>query len=148
MPVPVMSTLTSEKRLTARYFVGTTEAPHVYAACQHGELMGLPVYMEVPGDPVLGGRYRYEDGGWTHIGPCPIRPRPADPENVDDAPECKRECAYRQTFRGFDLQRNALRMETAYMISPVRCGWNLLPGRIGGRPLDYSPCTFSEGRGL
>ena len=61
--------------MNTRYFVGTMEAPHIYAATQTGELLGLPVYREIPGDPVLGGRFLYQDGGWQWIGPCPARPR-------------------------------------------------------------------------
>jgi hypothetical protein len=118
----------------------------VYEAVQRGELLRVSVFKEVPGDPVLGGRFRYEDGGWVHVDPCPSRPRPADPTNVEDVPGCKQGCTYLQYFTDYSLQRNALRMETAHMINPRRCGWNLLPGRIGGRPLDYSPCTFSEVR--
>ena len=133
-------------RKKTRYFVGNTEAPHVYAACQHGELLGLPVFMEICGDPVLGGRFRYEDGGWVHLGPCPIRPHPADPRNVDDVPECKQVCRWRQPFRDFALQRNALRIELVSMVVVNRCGWNLLPRRLGGHPLDYAPCTFSGER--
>lgn len=127
-----------------RYFAGDRECRHVYEAVQRGELLGVPVFKEVPGDPVLGGRFHYEDGGWVHVGPCPTRPRPADPMNVDDVPECSIVCRYLQFFSDFALQRNALRMETEHMVNPRRCGWNLLPGRIGGRPLDYSGCTFRE----
>ena len=136
----------SASRRRARYFAGNRECRHVYEAVQRGELLRVSVFMEVPGDPVLGGRFQYEDGGWVHVGTCPTRPRPADPTNVEETPECKRGCAYLQTFRDFSLQRNALRMETAHMINPDRCGWNLLPGRLGGRPLDYSACTFREVR--
>ena len=30
------------------------------------------------------------------------------------------------------------------MIEPIRCGWNIKPGAIGGRPLDYEPCIFVD----
>lgn len=71
-----------------------------------------------------------------------MRPRPADPANTDTPPECGVGCRYRQKFDGFDLQRNALRTETAHMVEPYRCGWNLKEGAFGGRPLDYAPCIF------
>jgi ribosomal protein S14 len=135
---------TSGARPGTRYFAGDRECRHVYEAVQRGELLCVAVFKEVPGDPVLGGRFRYEDGGWVHVGPCPSRPRPADPTNVEGTPECRRGCTYHQTFRDFALQRNALRMEIAHMVNPHRCGWNLLPGRLGGHPLDYSACTFRE----
>lgn len=70
-----------------------------------------------------------------------LRPVPEDQENADP-PECKKECRYRQIYRGLALQKNALRCELASMIVPERCGWNILPGRIGGDPLDYAPCYF------
>lgn len=70
----------------------------------------------------------------------PLRPVPADPENTNP-PVCKRGCKWLQVFSGYDRQRNALRIETASLVQEDRCGWNLLPGRIGGHPLDYAPCT-------
>lgn len=30
------------------------------------------------------------------------------------------------------------------MVQPERCGWNLLPGRLGGDPLDYAPCISPD----
>jgi hypothetical protein len=71
----------------------------------------------------------------------PIRPTPADNGNLNP-PECKKDCKYRQIYKGFALQKNALRCELASMIVPERCGWNILPGRLGGYPLDYAPCYF------
>lgn len=68
---------------------------------------------------------------------------PADPSD-HDPPTCSADCKWRQRFSGYDLQRNALRVETASMVQPERCGWNLKPGRIGGHPLDYAPCTFTK----
>lgn len=68
------------------------------------------------------------------------RPIPADPENTNP-PTCEQGCRWMQRFTGYELQRNALRTETASMVQPERCGWNLLPGRLGGHPLDYAPCT-------
>lgn len=132
--------MTKQDKSNTRYFVGDRECAHVYEAVQRGELLSLQVFKEVSGDPVLGGRFLYKDGGWVHIGRCPVRPRPVDPMNVESTPECNRGCTYRQTFRDFALQRNALRMETAHMVNPNRCGWNLIPGRSGGYPLDYAPC--------
>lgn len=73
------------------------------------------------------------------------RPTPIHPENKEEPPFCSADCTYRQKFTGFDLQRNALRSELATMVDPWRCGWNLKPGCIGGRPLDYAPCTCKEG---
>ena len=73
-----------------------------------------------------------------------IRPRPVDPTNTEEPPVCSRECKYRQQFKGYDLQRNALRTETVSMVHPWRCGWNLRPGHIGGHPLDYAECIFKE----
>ncbi len=72
-----------------------------------------------------------------------MQPAPADPANTDP-PTCSKECGYRLRFVGYDLQRNALRMETASMVQAERCGWNLKPGRIGGHPLDYAPCTYTK----
>ena len=71
-----------------------------------------------------------------------MRPEPADTTNTDAPPECKVNCKYRQRFTGYDLQRNALRTETASMVCEWRCGWNIKPGRIGGHPLDYEACIF------
>jgi len=71
-----------------------------------------------------------------------MKPVPAHPDNTETPPECSADCRYRQKFTGFDLQRNALRTETAHMVEPYRCGWNLKDGAIGGRPLDYAPCIF------
>lgn len=71
-----------------------------------------------------------------------MKPTPADPTNTDTPPECREDCPYQQKFNGFDLQCNALRMETASIINPCRCGWNLKPGLIGGRPLDYAECVL------
>jgi len=78
-----------------------------------------------------------------------MKPSPSDPFNSGAPPECADECCYRQRFDGFDLQRNALRTETASMVEPFRCGWNLKPGLIGGHPLDYEPCIYrpTAGRG-
>jgi hypothetical protein len=57
-------------------------------------------------------------------------------------PKCKENCNYRQKYCSASLQVNALRVE---IFSPSdRCGWNLKPGRVGGRPDDYFPCTFSR----
>lgn len=123
-----------------RYYVADVEAPTEFAACSVGALMGLPVFKEVPGDPVLGGKFRYADGGWEWIGPCPRRPIPADPKNTG-APVCERACRWMRRFDGYTRQRNALRTEVASMVQPERCGWNLIRGRIGGHPLDYAPCT-------
>lgn len=72
-----------------------------------------------------------------------MQPTPLDPTNTNP-PTCSTDCKWRQRFTGYDLQRNALRMETASMVQPERCGWNLKPGRIGGHPLDYAPCTFTK----
>lgn len=128
--------------LAVRYLVGDTLAGNEFAAVSTGELLSLPVFMEISGDTVLGGRHQYKDGGWKWIGPCPRRPVPADPKNLD-APECSAACRWVVTFKGFDLQRNAIRTETASLVQPERCGWNLLTGRIGGHPLDYAPCSSS-----
>lgn len=73
-----------------------------------------------------------------------MRPSPADPTNMDIPPTCKPDCPYRQKFNGYDLQRNALRMETASLVQAERCGWNIKPGKIGGHPLDYEACTFTS----
>lgn len=126
--------------LAVRYYVGDVQARTEFGAVSAGQLMGLPVFKEVPGDPVLGGRFKYADGGWEWIGSCPRRPVAADTENLG-APVCASGCRYKQAFGGFDSQRNALRIELASMVQRERCGWNLLPGRIGGHPLDYAPCT-------
>lgn len=68
-----------------------------------------------------------------------LHPTPADPLNTAPPPTCAPGCKWMQRF-GFDLQLNALRMETIHMVQGERCGWNLLPGRLGGHPLDYAPC--------
>lgn len=73
-----------------------------------------------------------------------MKPLPADPTNTDPPPTCAEGCRYMQKFTGFSLQKNALRMEMASMIEPVRCGWNIKPGAIGGSPLDYAPCIFAH----
>ena len=73
-----------------------------------------------------------------------MRPVPVDPSNTDDPPKCSADCRYRQRFDGFELQKNALRSELANMIEPLRCGWNLEPGMIGGRPLDYAACIYID----
>lgn len=73
-----------------------------------------------------------------------MQPRPVDPINTDTPPVCASECPYRQKFTGYDLQRNALRIETASMVQVDRCGWNIKQGRIGGHPLDYEPCIFPK----
>ena len=70
-----------------------------------------------------------------------VRPTPADPEN-SEPPACKKDCKYRQIYNGFSLQKNALRCELASMIVPERCGGNILPGRIGGDPINYAPCYY------
>lgn len=126
-----------------RYFVGVTEAKNESCAAACGDLMGLPVFKEVSGDdPVLSGRFFYEDGGWTWVGPCPRRPVASDPKNTDP-PVCAPGCKYIRLFQDFSQQRNALRLETASLVQEERCGWNLLPGRYGGHPLDYAPCSSS-----
>lgn len=71
-----------------------------------------------------------------------MRPIAVDPTNTDTPPVCSVGCPYRQKFNDFDLQRNALRIETAHMIDQYRCCWNIKEGAIGGRPLDYAPCIF------
>ena len=71
-----------------------------------------------------------------------MQPKPADPLNNGTPPTCGDNCKYAQTFDGYDLQRNALRIESASMVCRVRCGWNIKPDRIGGRPLDYEPCVY------
>jgi len=71
-----------------------------------------------------------------------MRPTPADPTNPGTPPECAADCQWRQKFEGFDLQRNALRTETAHLVEPYRCGWNIKPDSMGGHPLDYEPCTY------
>lgn len=123
-----------------RFYVGDQWARSESAAVSAGDLMGLPVYMEIPGDPLLGGKFEYVDGGWEWIGKCPHRPDPADPENTG-APACEPACRWMQRFDGYTRQRNALRAEVAHLVQSERCGWNLLPGKIGGHPLDYAPCT-------
>lgn len=72
-----------------------------------------------------------------------MKPIPLDPSN-SDPPECALNCKWRQKFTGYDLQRNALRVEMASMVHEDRCGWNLKSGHLGGRPLDYGPCTFKK----
>lgn len=73
-----------------------------------------------------------------------MRPKPVDPTNTDIPPTCEQDCPYRQKFEGYDRQRNALRMETASLVQPERCGWNIKPGKIGGNPLDYEACIFTS----
>lgn len=73
-----------------------------------------------------------------------IKPTASDPLNDVEPPTCKADCPYRQEFRGYDLQRNALRTETVSIVSKYRCGWNIKPGRIGGHPLDYEACIYSK----
>lgn len=76
-----------------------------------------------------------------------MRPRPVDPQNTDDPPECVAGCRYLMKYDGFALQKNALRSELASMVDPIRCGWNLKPDCIGGHPLDYAPCVFTAHSG-
>lgn len=129
----------------SRFFSEGREFESKFAAIQHGELLEHPVYMEVrTGDPVRDGVFQYLDGGWEEIGLLPgPRPVPEDYTNPD-VPVCVTNCEYRITFDGYDLQRNALRTETAHMVQRERCGWNLKQGTIGGHPLDYAPCTFNQ----
>jgi hypothetical protein len=95
-------------------------------------------------DPVISGVYRYEDGDWAWEEPLQgSRPTAMDSSNKAKPPVCEEGCRYRQAFSGFDRQQNALRMETTHLIATDRCGWNIKPGRLGGHPLDYAPCTFS-----
>lgn len=72
-----------------------------------------------------------------------MQPKPVDPANTDNPPSCKADCPYRQTFKGYDLQKNALRTETASLVQAERCGWNIKPGKLGGRPLDYEACIYT-----
>lgn len=132
-----------------RFFSGGYEFKREHDAVQHGSLMREPVTRETRRkdcDEILGhGVHRYVDGGWEWVGPLPgQRPIAADPENRDEPPVCSAQCRYRQSFGEFSLQRNALRSELASMIATDRCGWNIKPGRIGGRPLDYDQCVFVE----
>lgn len=69
------------------------------------------------------------------------RPRAVNPLKTESPPYCQKECLYRQQWTGDKRQRNALRIEVGWSIERHRCGWNLLPGHIGGDPLDYEPCT-------
>ena len=73
-----------------------------------------------------------------------MQPNPSDPTNTDIPPTCKPDCPYRQKFGGYDLQRNALRMETVSLVQSERCGWNIKPGKIGGHPLDYEACIYTN----
>jgi len=73
-----------------------------------------------------------------------MRPVPVHPENNGIPPECNFVCRYRQEFSGFNLQKNALRTETHHMVERYRCGWNLKPKALGGHPLDYEPCIFTN----
>jgi hypothetical protein len=61
---------------------------------------------------------------------------------LNTPPECSYDCQWRQEFRDFDAQKNALRCETSHLIAQYRCGWRLKKDMLGGRPLDYEPCTF------
>ena len=72
------------------------------------------------------------------------RPKAVDPTNTDGPPACSRDCRYRQRFDGHKLQANALRMETGHLVETHRCGWNIKPGAMGGHPLNYAPCTYTE----
>lgn len=114
-----------------------------YEAIQAGDLRGAEVFMDVYSpDPVLRGRHVYADGGWDYIGPPPLLPIPQDPESNAVPPECGgNNCKWLQRF-AFDRQRNALRVELVHLVEERRCGWNLLPGRLGGHALDYAPCTY------
>lgn len=73
----------------------------------------------------------------------PQFPYPVDPDRTAIPPECTKNCQWRQAFH-WDLQRNALRLEAPNMVEKYRCGWNLKPGHIGGDPLDYAPCIYSQ----
>jgi len=127
------------------YTVGEATTRNVYAAVQTGDLLGLPVYKdEYSHDHLLSGRYIYQYGGWEYVGRPPKRPRPTHPDNTDIPPVCSPDCRWRRTYRDYDRQRNALRMETAHMVQAARCGWNIKPGHLGGRDLDYEPCICSE----
>lgn len=55
-------------------------------------------------------------------------------------PKCSASCKYRMPYEQLKPQKNALRIEMFYPSD--RCGYNLKPGRIGGRPDDYYPCSF------
>lgn len=71
------------------------------------------------------------------------RPCVAGVQNKGPRPICSADCRYRQSFKEFGLQKNALRAEMASLINSERCGWNILPGMVGGHPLDYAPCNYS-----
>lgn len=54
-------------------------------------------------------------------------------------PKCSAGCKYRMKYASDQRQVNALRVETIPFQD--RCGWDIKPGRIGGRPDDYYPCS-------
>lgn len=115
---------------------------NVYEAVQAGELRSAPVFKDdYSSDPVLSGRYIYEDGGWNYVSAPPTRPNPADPTTKAVPPECAKNCKWRQTF-SFDRQQNTLRCEYSNLVETYRCGWNLKPGVMGGHTLDYAACTY------
>ena len=58
-------------------------------------------------------------------------------------PKCQEKCKWRMRFDGYNLQRNALRMELASLVHRWRCGWRLKDDCIGGHPLDYEDCYHS-----
>lgn len=72
-----------------------------------------------------------------------MRPIALDSLNTDP-PTCVADCKWRQRFDDYALQKNALRIETASLVQPERCGWNIKPGCIGGHPLDYAPCSYTK----
>lgn len=55
------------------------------------------------------------------------------------APPCKPNCVYFKAPESMPLQRNALRVEVAFLSG--RCGWKLLDGRKGGHFSDYDYCN-------
>lgn len=59
-------------------------------------------------------------------------------KNYPQVPVCNSDCKYHMKYAALGLQRNALRVE---IFEPQdRCGWNIIDGRLGGRPDDYHPC--------
>lgn len=119
-------------------------ARHLYGSLTESRGRPLPRFVGVCGADYVfaaaGARYRVD----LVLGSVKAEstPRPVDPDNTDPPPACASQCRYRQRFTGYARQRNALRSELAHMVSEWRCGWNLMPGRLGGQPLDYAPCWF------
>jgi len=134
-----------------RFFCDGYEIKREADAIQYSVLMGSPLTMEFrhpDSDPILGHgvhEYDHEIGAWRHVGPIPgKRPVAVDRLNTEEPPVCAKNCQWRKLWEGDRLQHNGLRIESGWLVEKARCAWNLKPGHLGGRALDYAPCIMEE----